>query len=128
MEAQEKAPHAPIIGHRSLTEAQLDLINRIKAKGLELMQLFEEVAVSCQDEGNALWAETQNAETRLKGAQLAQEESAIALATEQLETAQDAFMRFQIAEGMRWASIGRTDIQTGVMALVRAVAQPDSLI
>jgi hypothetical protein len=26
----------------------------------------------------------------------------------------------------RWASIGATDLQTGLMALVRAVAQPTS--
>ena len=28
------------------------------------------------------------------------------------------------AEPQRWAAIGKTDIQTGIMALVRAVAQP----
>ena len=32
--------------------------------------------------------------------------------------------RFERAEPMRWAAIGKTDIQTGLMALVRAVAQP----
>jgi len=32
------------------------------------------------------------------------------------------------AEGLdqRWVSIGATDLQTGIMALVRAVAQPES--
>jgi hypothetical protein len=34
------------------------------------------------------------------------------------------FRRFVAAEPMRWAAIGKTDIQTGIMALVRAVAQP----
>jgi len=32
--------------------------------------------------------------------------------------------RLQLAQPARWAAIARTDIQTGVMALVRAVAQP----
>ena len=34
------------------------------------------------------------------------------------------YNRFMAAEPMRWAAIGKTDIQTGIMALVRAVAQP----
>jgi hypothetical protein len=36
----------------------------------------------------------------------------------------DDLRRLHAAEPLRWASIGKTDIQTGVMALVRAVAQP----
>jgi hypothetical protein len=32
--------------------------------------------------------------------------------------------RHAIAEPLRWAAIAKTDIQTGFMALVRAVAQP----
>lgn len=128
MQAQEKAPHAPITGHHSLSEEELALINRLKAKGNELMELFEEVAIAAQNKGNALWADVQNGETRVNAATQLEDESAIALTTEQLETAKDALLRFQIADPMRWAMIGRTDIQTGVMALVRAVARPDTLI
>jgi len=32
----------------------------------------------------------------------------------------------QYAQPARWASIGRTDLQTGLMALTRAVAQPEN--
>jgi hypothetical protein len=32
------------------------------------------------------------------------------------------------AEPLRWAAIAKTDIQTGFMALIRAVAQPASLV
>ncbi|HSX85400.1 MAG TPA: hypothetical protein VLE50_08320, partial [Cellvibrio sp.] len=32
--------------------------------------------------------------------------------------------RFNAAEPMRWLSIGKTDVQTGIMALIRAIAQP----
>lgn len=31
---------------------------------------------------------------------------------------------FDLAQPFRWASIGQTDLQTGLMALTRAVAQP----
>lgn len=41
--------------------------------------------------------------------------------------AADEFERFNAAEPMRWANICKTDIQTGVMALVRAVAQPEGI-
>lgn len=34
------------------------------------------------------------------------------------------FNRFHAAEPFRWAAIGKTEIQTGIMAMVRAVAQP----
>ncbi|MCY1457050.1 hypothetical protein D9M71_743090 [compost metagenome] len=34
------------------------------------------------------------------------------------------YRRFVAAEPQLWAAIGKTDIQTGIMALVRAVAQP----
>jgi hypothetical protein len=36
-------------------------------------------------------------------------------------------MRMNAAEPERWASIGRTHFQEGVMALVRALAQPEAL-
>ena len=32
--------------------------------------------------------------------------------------------RFKEADPLHWAAIGKTDIQTGIMALMRAVAQP----
>ena len=38
--------------------------------------------------------------------------------------AQAELARFDRAEPFRWAAIGKTDIQTGLMAMVRAVAQP----
>ena len=64
-----------IIGYRQLTEAEADLINKIKDHGLMTA---------------ALIAELRN--------------------TENLDG--------------RWISIGATDLQTGLMALTRAVAQP----
>ncbi len=37
---------------------------------------------------------------------------------------QDELNRFLAAEPMRWAAMGRTDIQRGCMALLRALEQP----
>lgn len=34
--------------------------------------------------------------------------------------------KHELADPHRWAAIGKTDLQTGIMALVRAVAQPES--
>lgn len=38
----------------------------------------------------------------------------------------EAMNRITIAEPARWAAIGKTDLQSGLMALTRAVAQPTS--
>ena len=44
---------------------------------------------------------------------------------DQLRTAsQEELARIHAAEAPRWAAIAKTDIQTGFMALMRSVAQP----
>ncbi|ADI96252.1 conserved hypothetical protein [Acinetobacter phage Ac42] len=67
--------HKKIKGYRDLSQAEIDLMNKIKAKGTELGELVEEL---------------------------------------------------QSAGGIdqRWVEIGKTDLQTGLMALTRSVAQP----
>lgn len=67
--------HQHIKGYRDLSQAEIDAMNAIKAKGEELGALVAQLR-----------------------------------ATEGLD--------------QRWVSIGQTDLQTGLMALVRAVAQP----
>ncbi|MGF7240650.1 MULTISPECIES: hypothetical protein [Pseudomonadaceae] len=64
-----------ITGYRQLNEQEAALMNEIKAKGVELGALVEQLR-----------------------------------ATEGLD--------------QRWVSIGATDLQTGLMALTRGVAQP----
>jgi len=67
--------HRKISGYRELSQTEIDLMNKIKAKGVELGELVAELqAASTVDQ--------------------------------------------------RWVSIGKTDLQTGLMALTRAVAQP----
>lgn len=67
--------HRQIKGYRELSQAEIDLMNDIKAKGVELGELVE----------------------KLRGTQ---------------------------GIDQRWVSIGATDLQTGLMALTRGVAQP----
>jgi len=67
--------HHQIKGYRELSQAEIDLMNDIKAKGVELGELVE----------------------KLRGTQ---------------------------GIDQRWVSIGATDLQTGLMALTRGVAQP----
>jgi hypothetical protein len=71
-----KDQHENITGYCDLSQAEIDLINAIKAKGSELRDLVWQV---------------------------------------------------QAAAGVdaRWVSVGKTNLQTGLMALVRAVAKPD---
>lgn len=69
--------HKKIKGYRELTQAEIDLMNEVKAKGVELGELVDKL-----------------------------------MATDSLDK--------------RWISIGKTDLQTGLMALVRGIAQPES--
>lgn len=91
--------HRKIKGYRELSQEEIDLMNDIKAKGAELMALQAELVLMLAMQKDVK-STTENAE----------------------ET--EEFLRFQAAEPLRWAAIGKTDIQTGIMALVRAVAQP----
>lgn len=96
--------HRKISGYRELSQEEIDLMNRIKAKGQELLDLQEELSLhlSAQMSERVGW----EGGGVLAGIDPAEAE------------------RFLSAEPFKWASIGKTDIQTGIMALVRAVAQP----
>lgn len=91
--------HRKIKGYRELSQEEINLMNRIKAKGSELLGLQAELVAVLDKEA---------AKVSVYGSD--EEQS-----------------RFWAAEPIRWAAIGKTDIQTGVMALVRAVAQPDGV-
>lgn len=67
--------HRQIKGYRELSQAEIDLMNRIKQKGAELGELVSE-------------------------------------------------LKAHPGLDQRWISVGATDLQTGLMALTRGVAQP----
>lgn len=94
--------HRKIKGYRELSQTEVDLMNQIKTKGAEMLalhgQLVEMLQQACDEKRHAALESSSNTDAELN--------------------------RFMNAEPLRWAAIGKTDIQTGVMALVRAVAQP----
>lgn len=92
--------HRHIKGYRELTPEEINLMNRIKTAGAELLALQREVVQHIAAQVEAV-AEAGNAASDW-----------------------DRLLSVDGAEPGRWAAIARTDIQTGVMALVRAVAQP----
>ncbi|MEX2990341.1 Acb2/Tad1 domain-containing protein [Serratia fonticola] len=105
--------HRKIKGYRELSQEEIDLMNRIKAKGAELLQLQSELAESIQERKGFLLEKVAAHKAALDGE----------LRGSRCE-AQEELDLIAVAEPSRWASIGKTDIQTGIMALVRAVAKP----
>lgn len=91
--------HRKISGYRELSQAEIDLMNRIKAFGPQLESLIEDVR------------------THVANQRPMQHEAAD-------EAGREVLARQLDAEPQRWASIAKTDFQTGLMALTRAVAQP----
>lgn len=101
--------HRHIAGYRELSREEIDLMNRIKAAGAELLQLQAELA-------GRLSTDHECKRAAARASKMAPEDEG---SDESVE-----LRRFERAEPERWAAIGKTDIQTGLMALVRAVAQP----
>ena len=89
-----------LTGYRTLTQAETDLIIEIKAKGVELGALVEKLFAHVRhqlDQASTHAAKTGNF-------------------TE--------FGRLTDAESHHWVATGATNLQQGLMALTRAVAQP----
>ena len=107
--------HRKIAGYRELSPEEIDLMNRIKSKGAELLGLQAELAGRLKTDYDNKIAAACDAQ-RGTGFDVYQGAS---------DEAQE-FRRYIAAEPQRWAAIAKTDIQTGIMALVRAVAQPTS--
>ncbi|EIP9221054.1 hypothetical protein LT875_002501 [Salmonella enterica] len=120
-------PVPPVTGYRPLPQEDIDLMNAVKAKAAELLALHDQIVERAMIQSNQLWADQQNAETLIRAADQMGDAEAMAEAQKNSDAVTAKVDRWQRAEPMRWAAIGRTDIQQGVMALVRAVAQPDSV-
>ena len=92
--------HQKIKSYRDLSQVEIDLMNEIKAKGVELGSLVERLfdhtrqqIVSAKDHGTATGDFTE-------------------------------FQRLTDAEPQHWVATGATHLQQGLMALTPAVAQP----
>ena len=89
-----------LTGYRNLSQAETDLINEIKAKGVELGALVEKLFDHARQ-------------------QLEQANAHGAATCDFTE-----FQRLTDAEPHHWVATGATNLQQGLMALTRAVAQP----
>lgn len=85
-----------VTGYRQLNEKEAKLMNEIKAKGVELQALINQV--------NGHLASQSGAAAQVGDA--------------------DELDRIEDSQPRRWVAIATTDLQTGLMALTRAVAQP----
>lgn len=121
--------HRLIKGYRDLSADDIALMNLIKQKAEELGALIARVEgrISSQyhatmprysEPGENATAEERETHEVIGGQLLDTPEEHAAKEQEK--------QRLNTAQPGRWLSIARTDLQTGIMALVRAVAQPTS--
>jgi len=89
--------HKKIKGYRDLTQAEIDLMNRIKEFGPQLEQLIFAIGEHIT---NQFVAVADDDETSEEGRRLA------------------------AADPFRWLDTGQQQLQQGLMAITRAVAQP----
>lgn len=92
--------HQKIKGYRELSQEETDLINEIKSIGAELGSLVERLYEYAQD----------------------QVSKANAHGTSSGDFTE--FQRLTDAEPHHWVATGATNLQLGLMALTRSVAQP----
>jgi hypothetical protein len=98
--------HRKIAGYRDLTQAEIDLMNRVKALGLPLEDTLAAVNAHIKGQRNR---------------RIPDDCVDINAAFEQDA---EEHARLEEAQPERWAAIARTHFQEGLMALTRAVAQP----
>lgn len=92
--------HRKITGYRELNQAEIDLMNEVKAMGAQ----FEEVLIKVKNH-------------------ISEQRAAISgMSTEERSKEQQ---RLENAEPERFAALAKTDVQTALMYLTRAVAQPE---
>jgi hypothetical protein len=89
--------HKLIKGYRDLPQETIDLMNKVKEKERELLALYQEVHTAIDIQQRSYGADSVE------------------------------WQRLAAAQPYRWLAIARTDIETGFMAMVRAIAQPLNL-
>lgn len=114
--------HRKIKGYRELSQTEIDLMNEVKAKGVELNELVTKIQAYLESEKNA--KKNATVEGYLGAAAGTNEVTIPQYSTDPENEAVQEQARFLQAEPQRWAAIAKTDLQTGLMALTRAIAQP----
>ena len=92
--------HKLMKGYWDLSAEEIALMNEIKAKGAELGSLVERLEKAQKDECENLQHHTEAEDF-----------------TQRVESLNDA---------RRWTAIGKTQLQQGLMGIIRAVARPTS--
>ena len=95
--------HQKIKGYRDLSQAEIDLMNEIKAIGPQVQAVIEKVQKHIS---------TQRYNCKCDAGQQVYN--------------LDEWERLEVATPERFAAMAKTDFQTGLMYLVRSVAQPTS--
>lgn len=96
--------HKKIVGYRDLSQEEIDLMNAIKEKGNELGDLIARVEAMHIGEQRVL-------DTTL---------------LTETEVDERITKLTSLNEARRWLAIGKTDLQKGIMAVIRSVARPGS--
>lgn len=95
-------PDRKITGYRELSQAETDLINEIKAHGEKTAQLLSKVITHLKEQRKARPCKPSG----------------------EVDVESVEYQRILHAGPDHWAKLGQQDLQTGLMFLTRAVAQP----
>lgn len=90
--------HRRISGYRELSQAEIDLMNKIKALGPQIESIIVEVQKHILAQRQAL--------------------------SDPHPFNSEEFQRLEDATPERFAALAKTDLQTGLMYLTRSIAQP----
>lgn len=96
--------HRKIKGYRELSQVEIDLMNEVKEMGVKLGELVAKIQNHLIEQVRLLEA----AQIKPGGDNEAYLE----------------VQRIREAESHRWAAIAKTELQQGLMALTRSIAQP----
>jgi len=105
--------HRKINGFRELDQTEIDLMNEVKTAELMLLSLHDRIAAHLNTQDYA--------DERMRVATLNTRGGAFYTCP---EPSPDVVERHKQAEPRRWLAIAKTDMQTSLMAMTRAISQP----
>ena len=108
-----KDQHTLIKGYPDLSQEEIDLMNEIKEKGVEIEQLVNKV--------KSYLGKVDSSEHNARAAKHNSLGGSYMLPK---DVDPEVAKRFAQAEPHRWAAEAKTDFQKGLMSLVRSIAQP----
>lgn len=109
--------HRKINGFRELNQAEIDLMNEVKTAELQMLALHDRIAAHLDTQDHA--------DGRAKAAALNAQGGAFYTCP---EPSPDIVERHKQTEPRRWLAIAKTDLQTGLMAMTRAISQPTPVL